>query len=290
MENLPYYFTEFELFRIQNVGITISHLVVAILSFLVALVFSKIARFFLKKKIFRRMDVDTGLEYAMLRFTHYAILISGVYVGLKIINIPLGALVGLLAILGVGIGFGLQNLTANFISGIILLLERPVKVGDRIEVDGVWGDVKKINLRTTVVTTPDNISIIIPNSNLLENKVINYYHTNRDIRLHVPVGVAYGSDVQKVTSILQKVARENKNVLKNKPPAVWFLEFGDSSLNFELLCWIPDAALKYDVLNRLNRRIDEEFRKADVEIPFPQHDSHVRSVHTPIPIHHKKAD
>ena len=288
IEKIQYYFTEFELFRIQDVGVTISHIVVAFLSLLVALAVSKAARYILKKRLFRRMEIDAGLEYAMLRFIHYAILGAGIYVGLTIINIPLGALVGVVALLGVGIGFGLQNLTSNFISGIILLLERPVKVGDRVEVDGVWGDVQKIKLRTTVVLTPDNISIIVPNSNLLENKLINYYHSNRDIRLHVPVGVAYGSDVKKVTEILEKAALEDGKVLENKPPKVWFLEFGSSSLNFELLCWIPDAALKYDVLNRLNRRIDEEFRKAGVEIPFPQQDLHIRSVETSIPIQRKE--
>jgi len=277
MERLQYYFTEFELFKIQDVGITISHLVVAVVAFIAALVLSRIARAVIRRRLLRRFEIDPGLEYALLRVTHYVILVVGVYVGLKTINIPLGALVGLFAVLGVGIGFGLQHLASNFVSGLILLLERPVKVGDRVEVDGIWGDVTRINLRTTIITTPDNISIIIPNSKLIENKVINFYYSNRRIRLRVPVGVAYGSDVAKVTSILEQVAATDERVLKRPAPKVWFKEFGDSSLNFELLCWISDAALRYDILNRLNRGIDEGFRAGGVEIPFPQQDLHIRS-------------
>jgi small-conductance mechanosensitive channel len=282
MDRLRFYFTEFELFKIQDVGITVSHLVVALVAFLFALLISKVTRTVLRKRLLQRLTLDPGLEYALLRVTHYVILIIGVYIGLKTINLPLGALVGLFAVLGVGIGFGLQHVAANFVSGLILLLERPVKVGDRIEVDGVWGDVIRINLRTTVVRTPDNISIIIPNSKLVENKVINYYYSNRRIRLRLPVGVAYGSDVNKVTSILKEVAAEDRHVIESPAPEVWFMEFGDSSLNFELLCWISDAALKYDIRNRLNRRIDERFRAGGVEIPFPQHDLHLRSADTAV--------
>ncbi len=289
MEQLKYYFTELELFKIQDVGITISHIVVAVFAFIAALLVSKITRVIVQKRVCRRFDLDTGLEYALLKFIHYLILVLGVYIGLTTINVPLGPLVGLFAILGVGIGFGLQNVASNFISGLILLFERPIKVGDRIEVDGVWGDVIRINLRTTVVTTPDNISIIIPNSKILDNNVVNFYFSNRDMRLHVPVGVAYGSDMDRVTSILEEIAKENEKVLADPAPQVQLLEFGDSSLNLELLCWIPDAAMKYDMLNSLNRRIDERFRESGIEIPYPQRDLRFRSAETAIPIANKSA-
>jgi len=278
MEQIQYYFTDFELFKIQDVGITISHIVVAIISFLLALLVSRLVRGLIRKRLARKFQLDPGLEYALLRVTHYLILVIGVYIGLKMINIPLGALVGLLAVLGVGIGFGLQNIVSNFISGLILLFERPVKVGDRIEVDDVWGDIRQIKLRTTEVVTPDNISIIIPNSKLLENNLINFYHGARSIRLRVPVGVAYGSDIDKVTRILREAAEKEKSVLGRPEPKVWFREFGDSSLNFELLCWVPDAAAKFDIIDHLNRTIDKRFREEEIEIPFPQRDVYIRKM------------
>ena len=282
LKSLNRYFTEFELFRIQDAGITPSHIAVALVSFVLSLVVSRILRSLLRAKLFPKLRLDAGLEYAFLRFVHYAVIAIGVYMGLQVVNIPLGALVGLFAIVGVGVGFGLQNLAANFISGIILLVERPVKVGDRIHVEGVWGDVETINLRTTVITTPDNISVLVPNSKLLENAVTNYYFKTRRIRLRIPVGVAYGSDVDLVTRLLKRAGEESDEVLKDPPPDVWFLEFGDSSLNFEVLCWTADAARKYSVINDVNRRIDALFRENGVEIPFPQHDLHFRSGEIPV--------
>lgn len=277
-DQLQYYFKDFSLFRIQNVEVTVSNLVVAIVAILLSLLASRLVRKVLRRRVFTRLDLDKGLEYAFLRFVHYLILIVGIYIGLKTINVPLGALVGLFAVIGVGIGFGLQNIASNFISGIILLLERPVKVGDRLQVNDVWGDVTRINLRTTVITTPDNIVIIVPNSKLLENNVTNYSYGERKIRLRIPVGIAYGSDVEKAMIVLLNVAREHDGVLKSPEPKVWFREFGDSSLNFELLCWIEDASSKFDITSDLNRAIDHQFREEGIEIPFPQRDLHLRSV------------
>ncbi len=276
-KKIDYYFKEFILFKIQDVGITISHLVVALVAVALSLLFSKIIRSILQKQLFRKLDLEQGLEYALLRFIHYVIVVIGVYIGLKTVNIPLGAIIGLFAVLGVGIGFGLQNLAANFISGIILLLERPVKVGDRLEVNDVWGDVKRISLRTTLIETPDNIAIIVPNSKLLENEVINYSYGDSKIRLRIPVGIAYGSDCDKATALLLEVAGKNDRTLNNPPPKVWFREFGESSLNFMLLCWIPHATQKFDIISELNYAIDRSFRDNNIEIPFPQRDLHLRS-------------
>ncbi len=276
-ENVNYYYKDFVLFKIQNVGITISHLVVAVTAVLVALVISRIVRSALSKHLFKKLAIEQGLEYALLRFVHYVILIVGVYIGLKTINVPLGAIVGLFAVLGVGIGFGLQNIASNFISGIILLLERPIKIGDRLEFNDVWGDVKRINLRTTLIETPDNIAIIVPNSKLLENEVINYSYGDPRLRLKIPVGIAYGSDTRKASELLVSVALKNRRILNHPEPKTWFREFGDSSLNFVLLCWIANAAEKYDIISELNHAIDESFRENGIEIPFPQRDIHLRS-------------
>jgi small-conductance mechanosensitive channel len=165
-----------------------------------------------------------------------------------------------------------------------MLVERPVKVGDRITVEDVWGDVTQINLRTTVVTTPDNVSIIIPNSKLLENNVINWTYGERTVRIRVSVGVAYGTDPELVTEILVEAANNNPRVLDEPAPGVWFEEFGDSSLNFLLLCWIPSAEMKEAVNNELNREINRLFKERGVEIPFPQRDLHLRSAGVPISI------
>ena len=281
-EKIDYYFNDFILFRIQDVGITISNLVVAIIAVLVSLLISKIVRSSLKKHLLKTFDIDSGFQYALLRFIHYIIVTIGLYIGLKTVNIPLGAVVGLFAVIGVGIGFGLQNLTSNFISGVILLLERPVKVGDRLEVNEVWGDVKRISLRTTLIETPNNIAIIVPNSKLLENEVINYSYGDPKIRLQIPVGIAYGSDCEKATRNLIKVAQQNDRVLDSPEPKVWFREFGDSSLNFMLICWIPNSSIKFDVISALNYAIDRAFRDNQIEIPFPQQDLHLRSAEVPL--------
>lgn len=276
-EKINYYFKDFILFKIQDVGITPSHLAVAVVAIILSLLVSRAVRSTLQKQLFKKMEIDQGLEYALLRFIHYVILIIGIYIGLKTINIPLGAVIGLFAVIGVGIGFGLQNLASNFISGVILLFERPIKIGDRLELNDVWGDVKQINLRTTLIETPDKISIIMPNSRLLENEVINYSYGDPKIRLRVPVGIAYGSDCEKAADLLVKVALDNERVLNEPKPKTWFREFGDSSLNFVLLCWIPNAANKYDITSELNHGIDRIFRENGIEIPFPQRDLHLRS-------------
>lgn len=288
-ERINYYFKDFILFKIQDVGITLSHLMVAMFAILLSLVISHTVRSALRNRLFTKLDIDKGLEFALLRFVHYTILIVGVYIGLKTVNVPLGALIGLFAVIGVGLGFGLQNLASNFVSGMILLIERPVKVGDRLELGDVWGDVKQINLRTTVIETPDNIAIIMPNSRLLEEEVINYSYGDPRIRLRVPVGIAYGSDLDKATRIMLDAARQNERVLQEPAPKTWFREFGDSSLNFILLCWVPNAVMKFDVISELNHAIDRGFREAGVEIPFPQRDLHLRSARDAVQIQLKQA-
>lgn len=283
-EWLHHVFNEVSLVHIGQTPIYLSTIVTALLFVAISIFVSKIVRRILRERVLTRTKIDAGLQYAFLRFVHYVILIAGIYIGLTTVNIDLGALVGIVAVIGVGIGFGLQNVTSNFISGIILLLERPVKIGDRITIEDVWGDVTQINLRTTVVTTPDNVSIIVPNSKLLENNVVNWTYGERKVRIRTPVGVAYGSDVEKVTELLIRAATENEQVLDDPKPSVWFEEFGDSSLNFILLSWIPTAELKERVNNELNRAIDRLFRENDVEIPFPQRDLHLRSAKAPIEV------
>ena len=174
--------------------------------------------------------------------------------------------------LGVGIGFGLQNIVNNFLSGIILLFERPIRVGDMIDVDGKLCHVKHLGIRSTVVQTLDNSSVIIPNSDLLSNKVVNWTLNDSDVALKCEVGVAYGTDTQKVSDLLLSSVQASNKVLKFPEPQVWFEEFGDSSLNFVLKVWIDLPEQKYLIKTDLMHEINRLFTENDIKIPFPQRD------------------
>jgi small-conductance mechanosensitive channel len=176
------------------------------------------------------------------------------------------------------VGFGLQNIAGNFISGLIILFERPIKLGDRIEVGAVEGDVVRIGSRSTTVVTNDNIAIIIPNSKFITENVVNWSHTGENVRFRIPVSVAYGSDVRRVEKVLLEVAAENPDVLREPAPAVRFAEFGDSGLAFELRAWTTALLHRRGKLvSDLNFAIYDKFKQHGIEIPFPQRDLHIRS-------------
>jgi small-conductance mechanosensitive channel len=193
-------------------------------------------------------------------------------------NVDLSALGILAGAIGVGIGFGLQNITNNFISGLIILFERPIKVGDRIEVNEVYGDVVKISPRSTMILTNDNISIIVPNSQFIDSAVINWSHNDRNIRFNIPVGVSYKEDPQKIKKILLEVAEENNGVLRHPEPDVLFDQYNDSSIDFILRIWTSEYISRPKVLkSQLYYEIFRRFREENVEIPYPQRDLHIRS-------------
>jgi small-conductance mechanosensitive channel len=269
-------FLDWEIFAVQGTPVTPKSFVVALLVLWAAFVASKVLCSLMEKRVFPRLNLEIGLRYAFLQFLRYFVLAAGAYMALTIVGLPMGMFVGVFALLSVGIGFGLQNIASNFISGLILLIERPVQIGDRIAVGDLSGDVKKISLRTTVVETMDRVSILVPNAQLLENEVTNWSYGDKRVRIHVPVSVAYGSDVDLVTRLLLEVAADERGVLTSPEPIVHFLEFADSSLNFDLICWTPEVAVIPGVKNELNRAIDKAFREHDIEIPFPQ-----RVVHMP---------
>jgi potassium efflux system protein len=163
------------------------------------------------------------------------------------------------------------------VSGLILLFERPVRVGDSIEIDGKWAEIKRIGLRATTVQTFDQADVIVPNADLVTNQVTNWTLSNRRVRLVIPVGVAYGSDVPLVMEKLMACGKANPNVSKTHEPQVLFLRFGESSLDFELRVWVMDADFRVKVQSELHQEIDRSFRDANIEIPFPQQDLHLRS-------------
>ncbi len=225
--------------------------------------------------VFRR--VEPGPRYTIIRLIQYGIYVLGVVVGLRAVNVDLTAVTVAFGALGVGAGLGLQSVVANFVAGMVLLFERPVKVHDFVTTENIEGRVQEIRFRSTLIQTNDNISIIVPNSDLTGRSLINWSHGDSNVRLHIPVGVAYGSDVGLVTDTLLEVARGIDSVLDEPPPEVFFREFGDSSLNFDLLVWTAHPESHSRLRSKINYGIDAAFRKNGVEIPFPQRDLHVKS-------------
>lgn len=230
------------------------------------------------KQVLSRYSEDIGVSQSIGTIMQYLIIILGGFVIIQNSGINLGSLNLLAGALGVGIGFGLQNIANNFISGLIILFERPVKVGDRIEVGAVTGDVIKISSRATTVNTNDNISIIIPNADVINKQVINWSHNDRNIRYHVPVGVSYSEDPAQIREILLDIAKKHPGVLKKPAPDVLFVEYGDSSLNFELMVWTNKFIDRPIILrSELYYKIFEKFKEQNIEIPFPQRDLHIKS-------------
>lgn len=268
---------EYPLFYINQRPITITSIVVGIIILLIFVFFSRALRKIIKTKVFPKYALDEGIQLAILRVAHYLLVGLGIIVAVQSIGLNLTSLAVVFGLLSVGIGFGLQHVVSNFISGLIILFERPIKIGDRITIGDVLGDVVNISLRATLIRTIDNISIIVPNSEFITSRVINWSHRDPKIRVHIAVGVAYGSDVPLVIKSLLEVAENHPVVLKDPPPKVWFNGFGDSSLNFELLVWIPHPKRRPDIISELNKGIDEIFRKNKIQIPFPQMDLHIRS-------------
>ncbi len=245
------------------------------LSFLLIFLTKKL-RNWIVYKLLENSSIDLGVRLAVGTIIRYVILVLGFIVVLQSAGIDLSTLSILAGALGVGIGFGLQNITNNFVSGLVILFERPIKVGDRIEVGDITGDVVKISMRSTTIITNDNITVIVPNSDFITSTVINWSHNDRNVRFKIPVGVSYGSDPEKVKALLLKVADDDDAVLKNPPPDVMFTEFGDSSLNFSLRVWTQTHTTKPMMLaSKLYFEIFKIFKENGIEIPFPQRDLHI---------------
>ena len=212
-----------------------------------------------------------------MRINHYIIIIIGAVVAFQFIGIDLSGLAVIFGLLSVGIGFGLQNITSNFVAGLILLFERPIKIGDRVLVGDTEGDVTDISIRSTTIRSLNNVSIIVPNSEFVSSNVVNWSHGDSKIRLNIEVGVSYNSDLDMVLKCLYEVAQENKDVLKYPKADVLLKEFGDSSWNMVLRVWINDPKGHHIVRSDINCAIVRKFRANKVEIPFPQRDLHLRS-------------
>lgn len=264
------------LFVVGGTAITVA----SIVSFVVFVVLAIVASHLLQRaleRVYRRRGLDEGVRHALGRLLHYVIMGVGIFLAMDNLGISVTALAGLGAILAVGLGFGLQNIAQNFVSGLILLLERPVKKGDFVEVGDVRGTVRDIRARSTIVTTLDNVDIVVPNGQFVTESVVNQTFIDRRVRIRIEVGVAYGSDTDLVRRTLERVAGEHAEVLRDPLPLVFFENFGESSLDFALLFWLGDPLLRPRVSSEIRFGIDRAFREAGVEIPFPQRDLHLRT-------------
>jgi small-conductance mechanosensitive channel len=233
-------------------------------------------------QVLAKRRVEAGVRVSIARLVHYVLIFIGFAMALLALGFEFTKLTIILSALGIGIGFGLQGIVNNFVSGLILLFERPVRVGDYIELGGKWAEIKNIGLRASTVQTFDQADVIIPNADLVTNQVINWTLTNRLVRLTIPVGVAYGSDIALVMETLMESAKENSKVAETPTPQVLYLSFGESALEFELRVWVLDADNWLVVSSELHQEIDRRFRKAKIEIAFPQRDLHLRSTSEPI--------
>ncbi|MEZ4868398.1 MAG: mechanosensitive ion channel [Caldilineaceae bacterium] len=236
------------------------------------LVSDLLERFFLSNREF-----EQGASTAVLTISHYIIVAIGILSAISTLGFNLSALAIIGGGLSVGIGFGLQELVANFISGILLLFERTVRPGDMVEVEGHKGTVDKLRMRSTVIRTMDNTEVFVPNKNLLTSAFVTYTQTDRVVRRQLLVGVSYDSDPTEVRDILLEVANRHGLVLKKPEPIVFFTAFGASSLDFELYVWVGDPLNGLRVSSDLYFMIWTEFGKHGIEIPFPQQDLHLRS-------------
>lgn len=270
-------FLDTRLFTIGTTEVTLSAIFMFLFILLVIVILSRLfARKFVER-ILIRLQIEEGTRYTFRRIIELTFILIGAIIAFQSIGINLSGLAVIFGLLSVGIGFGLQNITSNFVAGLILLFERPIKVGDRVTVGGIEGDVMEINFRSTTVRSLNNIDIIVPNSEFVSSQVVNWSHGDRKIRLDIEVGVSYQSDLDTVLRSLKEVALENPEILRNPEPDVHLREFGDSSWNMKLRIWIDNPKRHPVVRSDINCAIVRKFRENGVEIPFPQRDLHLRS-------------
>src|SRR6266446_6013410 len=261
-------------------GVTLSLFQIFLLIALLIAVFwiSSRTKRFLFNRLLTKSGLDRALQYAISQIVSNVVLIVGIIIVLENTGIHLGALAVFAGAVGVGVGFGLQNIASNFISGLVILAERPITIGDRVEVAGILGTVRQIRARSTVIVTNDNIAIIVPNSKFIDSPVTNWQYGDPSVRFRLPVGVAYGSDVNKVREALIAAARDHPATLNDPEPTACLEKFGDSTIDFEVVAWSREMSHRpRRFRSDLNYLIHKHLTAAGIEIPNPQRDLHIRS-------------
>jgi small-conductance mechanosensitive channel len=264
-------------FTIGSLELSINGVISAAIILFVTHVSVRVGRTIIREKVLDRKVMERGLKHSIMTITGYLGWAVGLVLALGTLGVNSTSLAVVFGALSIGIGFGLQTIFNNFISGLILLFERPIQVGDFVEVNGLWAEVKKINVRATVVQTFDNASVIIPNSELVSQQVTNWSFKDQRMRRNLEVGVAYGSDIEKVTSTLLEIAQEHRFVLKYPKPEVLFIDHADSALIFRLRVWLSVDDY-WGTASQIRTEIDRRFREQGIEIAFPQRDVHIRTI------------
>ncbi len=264
--------------NIGTFSLSAQMLLSAIITFYLSFQISWVLQGLSESQFLDRRSSDRGVRDAIKKLTHYGVILIGFMVALSFLGFGLQNLVVILGAFGIGIGFGLQDIVNNFLSGLILLFERPIKVGDGVVIDGEYGTVTRIGLRSTIVENLDQAELIVPNAQMISQKVTNWTLSTRRIRIVIPVGVAYGSDLEKVLGVLKQAGETHTEVLTDPMPIPLFIQFGNSSLDFELRIWINNIDNRPRIINEILLYIERRFREEGVEIPFPQQDLHLRTV------------
>ena len=258
-------------FTFGRITVSISSVMVGLIVFIVTVAIARYLSSFVDSRMARRRHIDPGLRYTICRLIRYVVIIVGTLAAVKqAFAVDLTSIAVIFTALSVGIGFGLQYLAADIASGFILLFERPIRVGDRITIgEDEEGDVESINLRTTVITTNARVAIIVPNSRLVSQRVINWSYGDPRARIAIKIGIAADSDIDRVTRTLKDAAAHVQNVLDDPPPRVQFMKFGDYALDFRLLVWTKQPRRHVQIRSDINYRIHRLFKERSIRIPYP---------------------
>ena len=265
-------------FKVGELQVSMELILMVVCVLYLTFILSWLLQALLDAGVMTPQGMEHGVKFAFKTLIHYSLILVGFLVAIMVAGIDMSKFAVLAGALGVGIGFGLQNIVNNFISGLILLFERPVKVGDTISLDDQWGIIRRIGLRSTVVETFEHSEVIVPNAELISQRVVNWTFSSNISRVVLPVGVAYGTPLEAVLETLLQVAREHADVLANPEATAIFVGFGDSSINFELRVWVGDINQRARIRSELGLAIDRHFRAVGIVIPFPQQDVYLHSL------------
>jgi small-conductance mechanosensitive channel len=263
---------------VGSISISLGDILAFALAIWVATLATRFTKFILEQDVFPHLSLPRGVPGAITKVLSYVIMGLGIVVAVAAAGIDLSSIALLAGALGVGIGFGLQNIVSNFVSGLILIFERPIQVGDSVQLDTLKGTVKNIGIRASTVRTFEGAEVLLPNADLLAGHLVNWTLSDRLRRLDILVGVAYGTDPHQTKEILLEVAKAIPDCLKSPVPYVLFQGFGDSSLDFELRFWTSNFDNWLTIKSDATFDVHDALQKAGIEIPFPQRDLHVRSV------------
>ena len=279
----------YSIFKLGGLAITPVFLLKAAAFIILLVAISRVVQKLLLSRLLQHVHIADSAKFAIGRFITYLLFFGGIFIGLQSLGVNLSSLVVFGGAVGVGVGLGLQNVVSNFVAGLILLIEQPVRIGDRIEIDKTLGDVVKIAARSTWIRTNDNVVIIVPNSEFINESVINWTANDPNVRIRLPVGVSYDADPHQVRQILLDAAAAHPDVLKEPAPRVFFESYGDNSINFLLAVWTGTLSHKPIWLKSdLYFTLFDKFKEAGIELPFPQRDLHIRSSDIPLPFSGKQ--